>query len=144
MPIFIWEFGSSPDNFIYGFPAINGPEGGIKVATEIYAQSQSPDGAKHPPTPEESERMYQSYIAPNLPWLGSQPVRSASCWYTTTPEHHFLIDQHPDSERVIIVSPCSGHGFKHSPAIGESVAQLALEEKIGIDLSPFAWPKGIV
>jgi sarcosine oxidase len=37
----------------------------------------------------------------------------------------------------VVVSPCSGHGFKHSAAIGEAVAQLALTGKSAIDLQPF-------
>jgi sarcosine oxidase len=47
-----------------------------------------------------------------------------------------VIDRLPASERVIAVSPCSGHGFKHSAAIGEAVAQMALGEP-HIDLSAF-------
>jgi sarcosine oxidase len=39
---------------------------------------------------------------------------------------------------VIVASPCSGHGFKHSAAIGESLAQLATHGHSTIDLSPFA------
>ena len=36
-----------------------------------------------------------------------------------------VIDAHPDTDRVLIVSACSGHGFKHSPAIGEAAAAWA-------------------
>jgi sarcosine oxidase len=38
---------------------------------------------------------------------------------------------------VLLVSPCSGHGFKHSAAIGESVAQLVTDGKSRLDLNPF-------
>ena len=48
-----------------------------------------------------------------------------TCLYTVTPDSHFLIDRHPRNERVLVVSPCSGHGFKHSAGIGEAVAELA-------------------
>ena len=49
----------------------------------------------------------------------------------------FVIDRHPYHDSVLIVSPCSGHGFKHSAAIGESVAQLVLDGRSEIDLGPF-------
>jgi sarcosine oxidase len=49
----------------------------------------------------------------------------------------FIIDTHPEHERVTIVSACSGHGFKHSAAIGEVVAQLVAGDEPGIDLSSF-------
>jgi len=48
-----------------------------------------------------------------------------------------VIDTHPESDRVIIASPCSGHGFKHSAAIGEALAELAIDGKSRFDLSPF-------
>jgi sarcosine oxidase len=38
-----------------------------------------------------------------------------------------VIDRLPGDERVIIASPCSGHGFKFAPAIGERIAALAEE-----------------
>jgi sarcosine oxidase len=49
-----------------------------------------------------------------------------------------VIDRHPEHDAVIIVSACSGHGFKHSPAIGEAVAQWVTAGRAEIDLSPFA------
>jgi sarcosine oxidase len=47
------------------------------------------------------------------------------CLYTNTPDLHFIIDRHPaHAERVVVVSACSGHGFKFATAIGEIVADL--------------------
>jgi sarcosine oxidase len=48
-----------------------------------------------------------------------------------------VIDSHPEHDRVLIVSACSGHGFKHSPAIGEAVSQRLTGETPGLDLSAF-------
>jgi sarcosine oxidase len=39
---------------------------------------------------------------------------------------------------VLIVSACSGHGFKHSPAIGEAVAQWLTGQGPDIDLGAFS------
>ena len=49
-----------------------------------------------------------------------------------------MIDRHPEHEAVVLVSACSGHGFKHSAAIGEAVAQLLMRGEAEIDLSPFS------
>ncbi|MCS7050537.1 MAG: FAD-dependent oxidoreductase, partial [Thermomicrobium sp.] len=49
------------------------------------------------------------------------------CLYTMTPDHHFLIDRHPAHSQVILCSACSGHGFKFAPAIGELLADLAID-----------------
>jgi sarcosine oxidase len=70
-------------------------------------------------------------------------VKAATCLYTTTPDHHFTIDRHPESKRVLLVSPCSGHGFKHSAAIGEAAAELALTDRCRFDLTPFALGRGL-
>jgi sarcosine oxidase len=39
---------------------------------------------------------------------------------------------------VIVASPCSGHGFKFAPAIGELLADLATGAEPLFDLAPFA------
>ena len=44
--------------------------------------------------------------------------------FTNTPDGHWILDKHPDSENCIIVSCCSGHGFKFTPIIGEIVTEL--------------------
>jgi sarcosine oxidase len=54
------------------------------------------------------------------------------------PDHRFVIDHGIDSERVWFASACSGHGFKHSAAVGEALAQKALAELPTVDLLPFA------
>jgi sarcosine oxidase len=142
MPAFVWDFGGERGGFVhfdgfYGFPAVDGPAGGVKVATETYERTTEPDGRQHPPTPVETAAMYRHCIETRLPWLGPEPVRTLSCLYTCTRGSRFIIDRHPGHETVLIVSPCSGHGFKHSPAIGEAVAQWVTEGRPELDLGPF-------
>ncbi len=142
MPVFVWDLGGDERAFVhldcfYGFPALDGPQGGVKVGTESYEHTTAPDGRRHPATELETERMYEHYVAPRLPWLGPEPVRTASCLYTNTRSSRFVIDRHPEHDSVLIVSACSGHGFKHSPAIGEAVAQWLTGRQPDVDLSPF-------
>ena len=66
-----------------------------------------------------------------------EPLRTVSCLYTNTRGSRFVIDRHPEHDQVLLVSACSGHGFKHSPAIGEAVAQLVIEGRSELDLTPF-------
>jgi len=65
-------------------------------------------------------------------------VKTVPCLYTCTPDFHFIIDRHPTMDRVLVASPCSGHGFKHSAAIGECLAQWVVEGKTSMDLSSFS------
>jgi sarcosine oxidase len=147
MPIFIWDLGGELTGFVhlhgfYGFPPLAGCAGGVKVATEQFASTTEPDGAQHPATPEEAAFLRGDVIGERLPWLGSTPLRSASCPYTSTRGSHFVIDRHPEHDNVMIVSACSGHGFKHSPAIGEAVARWITGQPQDIDLQPFRYSRG--
>jgi len=140
MPIYIFALGGAPEGFVhlngfYGFPPIDGL---VKLATESYDRTAVPDGRQHPASAEEITAMYATCVAPHLSWLEPEPARTVSCLYTNTRGSRFVIDRHPVHERVQIVSPCSGHGFKHSAAIGEAVAQLLVDGASQIDLSPFA------
>jgi sarcosine oxidase len=146
MPAFVWDVGGDQRGFVhldgfYGFPAIDGPDGGVKVASESYEQTTVPDGRQHPASRSEIERMYRGCIAPYLPWLGGEPLRTVSCLYTSTRGARFIIDRHPDHDSVLVVSACSGHGFKHSPAIGEAVAQWLAGDGPSIDLSAFSFQR---
>jgi len=137
-PVYIWWPGGDPGRLIYGFPMIDGPSGGAKVAREQYVVDTAADEVDRTVTPEETEEMYEQYVCDRLPALSGRCVKSAVCLYTETPDSGFVIDRLPTMPNVIVASPCSGHGFKHSAAIGECLAQLATDGESSIDLSPFA------
>lgn len=125
MPTYIWDAGEQP-NF-YGFPALFGFEGGFKVSSEQYATEESnPDSVDRIVSENEVEEIYKWCIQPHFSGVTPRNLRSEVCMYTDTPDYGFIIDRHPDHEEILIVSPCSGHGFKHSAAVGESVAELIL------------------
>ena len=48
-----------------------------------------------------------------------------ACMFTNAPDEHFILDLHPEDARVVVASPCSGHGFKFSSVVGEITADLA-------------------
>jgi sarcosine oxidase len=146
MPGFVWDVGGDQRGFVhldgfYGFPAIDGPRGGVKVASESYEHTTTPDGQQHPADRAEIDRMYHGCVEPYLPWLGAEPLRTVSCLYTSTRGSRFIIDRHPERDAVLVVSACSGHGFKHSPAIGEAVAQWLTGGTPDIDLAPFSFDR---
>lgn len=134
-PVFIWELRDARRG-LYGFPAIGGG-GSIKVASETFENTTTPETVQRSVSPHEIAEVYRDLVAPHLPAIGSRCIRTATCLYTVTPDFGFVIDRHPDSARVILASPCSGHGFKHSAAIGEALATLTLERESCVDLSPF-------
>jgi sarcosine oxidase len=76
-----------------------------------------------------------------LPRANGRLLRGTVCLYTNTPDGHFIIDRHPNSPRVLIASPCSGHGFKFASAIGEALADLALDRPPRVSLHRFRWSR---
>jgi sarcosine oxidase len=138
MPVFIWMHGTTPGEFCYGFPALDGPRGGVKVATEQLVVTTEPDEVERTVSAAEVAQMYETHVRGRIAGLGPRVERTATCLYTVTADSGFVIDRHPDAERVIVLSPCSGHGFKHSAAVGEIGARLALGTDPGLDLTPFS------
>jgi len=135
-PVFIWELQKKLQG-VYGFPAIDGPNGGIKIATETYGSTTTAETADRRVSPEEINAMYENYVAPYIDGVASACRRTATCLYTVTPDFEFIIDRHPHANRVIVASPCSGHGFKHSAAIGEALAQWIVDGRSRVDLGAF-------
>lgn len=134
-PIFIWIHGSGPGDYFYGLPLV---ADGVKIASEQFDESTAPDRVDRAVSPAEPAATYAAHVRGRLAGVTNRCVRSATCLYTVTPGSRFLIDRHPDAERVIVASPCSGHGFKHSAAIGEAIAELVTEGRSRIDLAPFS------
>ena len=64
-------------------------------------------------------------LADRVPAAAGPARRMATCFYTRTPDEHFILGPSPDSPRIILASPCSGHGFKFAGLIGEILADLA-------------------
>jgi sarcosine oxidase len=134
-PVFIWELQNSKQG-VYGFPALNGPNGGLKVATEQYDRSTTADSVKREVSHEEVQAIYE-LVARRLPDLAGNGLKAISCLYTTTPDAGFVIDSHPKYPAIILASPCSGHGFKHSAAIGEAITEIIIDGTSTLDLSRF-------
>ena len=122
MPVFIWEQAGKAQP-IYGFPAVSGPAAGVKIATEG-RQQVDPDAVDRVEPPGEVQAMYETYIKAHFPRLGPRIVRSAVCLYTVVAGGRFVIDRLAESDRITFVSACSGHGFKHSAAVGEALAEM--------------------
>lgn len=130
LPVFIWEW--VPGRMCYGFPDFGD---GIKIAVHHEGESVSPLAPRRPARPDEAVEL-SAVLRTRIPGLGS--VReTAVCLYSNTPSEDFLLDRHPEHDRVILASPCSGHGFKFAPVIGEVLADLAEDRSPCFDLAPF-------
>ncbi len=132
-PIFVYEYREGQT--AYGFPRVAGRvkaavfHGGPTVVDPDIVQPEATDG---------EIQTVRDALAPTFPVLSSAPVRAtASCFFTNSPDSRFVIGPHPAASQVLICSPCSGHGFKFAPAIGDIIADLVTTGTSSTDLSPF-------
>lgn len=130
-PIFIWEH--IPGRFFYGFSNLGD---GIKAAIHHEGETADPQHLQRKVESTDIERV-RDLLASRLPSAAGSLRSAAVCMYTNTPDMHFVLDHHPEHPQVLIASPCSGHGFKFSPVIGELVASLFDGQAPKFDLSLF-------
>ncbi|MES2217409.1 MAG: N-methyl-L-tryptophan oxidase [Pseudomonadota bacterium] len=134
-PTFIWNLDNK--NMVYGFPLMEDAEA-IKIGTESYATTTTPETVDRQVSQIEITRMYEKFIKPYFTGITSECVKAKVCLYTVAPKWRFVIDFLPDYDnKVIVASPCSGHGAKHAAAVGEAIAQQSLRGKSKIPVMEF-------
>jgi len=128
-PAFIWLHGNHAEDSFYGFPIPDDlGHNLVKVADENQTRATAdPDLLDREVRPDEADEMHHDHIAGRIPGLALPPVRSAACLYTCAPDADFVIGPLDGSQRITVVSACSGHGFKHSAAVGEHAVRLITE-----------------
>lgn len=128
LPVFIFD---GPQGPVYGFPDFEGR--GVKAALHSHGPVVRPDQWGPPATDEELGPVAAT-LAELLPGAAGPILERDVCLYTNTlaPDagpgaaEEFIIDRLPSDERIVVASPCSGHGAKFAAAIGEMLAELAL------------------
>jgi sarcosine oxidase len=119
LPVFLME---SHHGMHYGFP-LDG-DGLIKVAKHHHGdETVGPDACDRTVSIAD-ENLIRSALADHLPDANGRRVKATTCLYTVTPDGDFIVDSLPGYPHVVVASPCSGHGFKFAPVIGEILADL--------------------
>lgn len=129
-PIYIWEY--EKDKIFYGFPTMNNM---AKVAFHHQRNITTADKLNRDISEDEKDKMLN--VAHKYLNLSGQIVKQEVCMYTNTPDHHFIIDFHPDNKNVVIASPCSGHGFKFSSVIGKILSDMISDNILSNNIEPF-------
>ncbi|MBI1175894.1 N-methyl-L-tryptophan oxidase [bacterium] len=132
LPVHLVEY--EPGRYFYALPNVGS---GLKAALHHQGETTTADEVCRDVSVSEQQAM-GDLVHRHLSCLSISPSRSVTCLYTNTPDEHFLIDRHPAHRNVLIVSPCSGHGFKFASAIGDVVARLVLGKPAAFDLSLFS------
>ena len=101
----------------HDFYALADPLHGLKVGAHHAGPEVDPNDAGEP-DPTLVERI-TDVGARTYRLADPDPVGAETCVYTTTPDETFVLERRG---RVVVGSPCSGHGFKFAPAIGTRLA----------------------
>lgn len=119
--------GLAGNESFYGLPEFGRP--GIKVARH---RTGSQEGGGSRELSQEARADLDDFVGRQFAYpadlCGYEP-----CIYTNTANEDFVIDYHPADKRVVLLSACSGHGFKFGPLSGRLAADLLLDEKSGVD-----------
>jgi glycine/D-amino acid oxidase-like deaminating enzyme len=126
MPVWVDVDGK---DFYYGIPG--NQYRGFKLGVDIRGSDFDPTLEDHIYTPETLSKG-RRFIAHRFPDLTDAPlVESRVCPYENSPDGNFIFDLLPETSNAFILGGGSGHGFKHSPALGQLVADvLAGDETI--------------
>ncbi|WP_171162565.1 N-methyl-L-tryptophan oxidase [Usitatibacter palustris] len=131
-PVFLLE---NRHGIHYGFP----PHGDatVKIAKHHHAdEAVEPEGYDRTVSAGD-EAMIRAAIADHIPAANGRLAAAKTCLYTVTPDGDFIIDRMPGAPDIIVASPCSGHGFKFAPVIGEILADLATTGTTRHDITRF-------
>jgi monomeric sarcosine oxidase len=121
-PVFIQSGGGG---YRYGLPGgrDGGVPGAVKIGEHNPGQATTAAGRDFRIDPAARERV-RAFVADRLPGLDPVPANEASCLYTWTANEDFILDR-PGGGPFVVASPCSGHGAKFAPLLGEIIADLA-------------------
>jgi sarcosine oxidase len=131
-PVFIIE---GEHGMVYGFPDFEGR--GIKAAQHDHGPIVGADEWHLPATDDELETV-RATLAELVPGAAGPIADRDICLYTNTLKadlrtdhgNEFIIDRLPGDRRIIVASPCSGHGAKFASAIGAMLADMAVDPRI--------------
>jgi sarcosine oxidase len=138
-PFWLWDTTTTGgpwfNGVLYGSPALDGPDGGVKLSRvdERPCVAETVDRAISSAEIDE----VAAALRPHLRVPLGPVVEARVCMWTNTPDHHFVVGQHPKQPDVIVGAGCSGHAFKYLPVIGEILADLVIDGKTSHDVALF-------
>jgi sarcosine oxidase len=109
-----------PGRHTHEMYSLHDPVFGLKVGAHHAGAEADPNDSGEP-EPELIERI-TAWANDTYRLAEPEPAGAETCMYTTTADEGFILER---NGRVVVGSPCSGHGFKFAPAIGERLAALA-------------------
>ncbi|GGN20459.1 N-methyl-L-tryptophan oxidase [Halarchaeum nitratireducens] len=131
----VWNL-SVPEGRFYGFPIHDVP--GFKLGKYHHREETvDPDDFDREPN-RADEAVLRDVTEKYFPSAAGPTMRLSTCMFTNSPDEHFILDTLPDHPQVAVGAGFSGHGFKFASAIGEVLADLAVDGESDHDIDMFS------
>ena len=125
-------FFEADGGYFYGLP--NDGASGMKVAEHSGGTPVDDplNGSRSEEAPDTAR--VDAFVRHNLPNTSARRLRHSVCFYTMSPDEHFIVDRHPEYANVTFAAGLSGHGFKFTAALGRILTELALDGTTSVNV----------
>ena len=123
----------------YGFPAWHVP--GFKIGRWHHLGETGPADELSRDVSLRDEEVLRECVRRYFPLANGPTMALRACFFTNTPDEHFIIDTLPGLPQVVVASPCSGHGYKFCSVVGEILADMATTGTSRFDLGLHAFAR---
>lgn len=128
-PSFLYDL---PHGCFYGIPSVDGMD--LKIGEHsggtIVEDPLLDDRVKET----DDEIRVMAFVAEQLHGVATRPNAHKTCFYTMSPDQHFLVGRHPEANNVAFAAGLSGHGFKFTGVLGEALVNLTLGEPTPVNI----------
>jgi sarcosine oxidase / L-pipecolate oxidase len=139
-PSYMWKLWDGVEGGLYGFPRDD--KGWLKIGYRgiKYTNPQiQPDGkvrsvpiTRYTPKaviqiPQQAMKVFKRFLTEYLPEFAQNGIDIALtrlCWYTDSFDNHYVVDDVPGLETVLVATGGSGHAFKYLPNIGKWIVDI--------------------
>ena len=128
-------YGEGDEGNWYGFPVHGIP--GFKLGKFRHLGEPMDLSSSDREPNEADEALLRRFTERYFPRAAGPTMALKVCFFTNTPDEHFIIDAHPQHESVIIAAGFSGHGYKFCSVVGEILAELALDGVAQLGIAEF-------
>ena len=133
-PVFVHE---ATEGTFYGFPEFGVP--GLKIGRYHHRGERVDPESVDRAVGEQDEGVLRDGLARYLPGANGPRLDARTCLFTNTRDEHFIVARDPAASEVLLLSPCSGHGFKFASVIGEIATDLVTHGSTRHDIGLFGW-----
>lgn len=131
-PVFTIDTAVGP---MFGFPSLD--RQGLKIGRHQHLHEVVDPGTVQRSVSAADEQVMREALVRYLPGANGTMLASGVGVYTNTQDEFFILDRLPRADNVVLASPCSGHGFKFMPVLGQILADLAERRPAAHDISAF-------